>query len=1188
MFLKSIEIRGFKSFADKTELNFKKGITSVVGPNGSGKSNISDAVRWVLGEQSIKHLRGAKMEDVIFIGTEFRKPVGLAQVSLILNNEEGELKVDYSEVKVTRRLYRSGESEYLINNTKCRLKDIQELFMDTGIGKEGYSIIGQGKIDAILSGRPEERRALLEEAAGIVKFKNRKEEAEKKLNITNENLTRITDILSTYEERLEPLRLDMEKAKEFLSLSEELKEKDLGLIIHNIDQIQKKVFTFKNEKESKEESLGEFIKNKNYLKSQLEKYTLLLEEHEEKNKRSLQEYYDYKEKINNTEMELKVISEKIKNAELLIKRYEEDIAKLQRELQNLLINRNDTEKEIEFLREKQLKLKNGLSIYEKELSKFEGYFKESNMELDNLKEKLKLVIEDELKSEKEKENLNREIKVLLDKIEEINIVTENTSNLIKINANTRKKLEEQCKDIEEKVKTYEESIKENTKEISIFRSKLSNIKNQHKSKNIEFNKLEANLNILSNLEKQYEGYTKAVKKLMEHIENGFVKKVTDAFVLGETINVPKGFETAIEIALGGSISNIITDTEEEAKILISYLKEKSLGRATFLPLNIVKGRHINTKLDFSNIKGFLGRASDILSYDNKFKNAIEFVLGNVILAEDMESALHIAKLTSYSNRIVTLSGEVINVGGSLTGGSTYSKSSNIISRKREIDELSRRIEELKDEIKSTTIKIEEYNNRISELDEYNLNLRDTIHGENIDIIKLKERINSLLEEENKGNNTFKKLQNDVKNYASKINIYKNNLNFIEQSTSSLSINKKTLEDNIRDLEDKLVSSNKELNYIKEEAIEKKIALAALNENLSNKEVKLEELKVEFTEKDHMIGKYSSLRNEENKNLTEYNKLISFNKMELLSLRENIKLFDEKFKEENIDRLKLKDKINEFSGKIENLSIEEESINKELNKVIMNLTRFETEYNSILERLNEEYNITYAEAIDYKNSNLDIYNTKKEIENLKAKINSLGMVNVGAIQEYKEVKEKYTFMSTQKEDLEESKKEILTVINEMTLKMKEVFKDNFEKLNEYFHETFTELFKGGSASLILSQGDELSGKIDINVQPPGKKLQNINLMSGGEKVLSAIALLFSILKMKPTPFCILDEIEAALDDANVLRYAEFLKKFSDRIQFIVITHRKGTMGVSDALYGITMEEKGISKVVSVDLNKNINN
>ncbi|GAA0788661.1 chromosome segregation protein SMC [Hathewaya limosa] len=1187
MFLKSIEIRGFKSFADKTELNFKKGITSVVGPNGSGKSNVSDAVRWVLGEQSVKSLRGAKMEDVIFAGTEFRKPVGLSQVSLVLNNDDHDLNVEYSDVKITRRLYRSGESEYFINNTKCRLKDIQELFMDTGIGKEGYSIIGQGKIDAILSGRPEERRSLLEEAAGIVKFKTRKQEAERKLESTEQNLIRIMDILNTYGERLEPLKSEMEKAKEFLTLSTELKNKDLALTIDIIERIHDRIKLVNNDNISKEKILKTYSHKKQRLKEILEQYNKTLEEYEIANKENREEYYNSKEKINNIQNQIKLIEEKIKSLNIFLESFSEEKKRNEEELNNLSLKKEILEKEIQEINKEFLIYEESIHKGNESLEKLQKSIEEDSLKTSELKQKLKVLNENENKKQQEVENLKRELKALEEKIEDIKFNFENTLNIIKINNNTRLELENQCEILKNKISQLENTLKENLKNIGILRTKVRNEENKQKSININLSKEEAQYNLLLNLEKQHEGYTKAVKNLMDHINKNFIKDVKESYVLGEIINVPEKYEKAIEIALGAAISNVITENENEAKILIEYLKEKNLGRATFLPLNIIRSKNLSVFESIKSMNGFMGVASSLIHYPLKFKKAIEFVLGNVIIAENMDCALKIAKRINYSNRIVTLSGEVLNVGGSLTGGSTYSKSSNVISRKREIKDTEEKINTIKQQLNDITKLIEQHTKNISFLDEETLNLRDTIHGENIDLVKLKEKINSLKDEEIRCNNSIKTLKENLSDGTSKIKFFKGQKELLIKEIEEFDKEKNDLNTSIQNIESGLQDFIFKIEAQKEILVNYKIELAKVNEKVENKNNLLSNLDIAIQDKLNNIKEFEHKQKENIEAIKVYKEKIENFKMDLETLNKEIFSLEDRFNLKEQERITLKEQVKKVNSDFEQVLMEEEKVEKDVNKIVVNLTKLETEKQGIIDRLNEEYDITYAEALDYKEENLDHTDLKKTISLLKEKISSLGIVNVGAIEEYKELKEKYTFMSEQKIDLENSREEVIKVIEEMTLKMKEVFRENFEKLNEYFHETFRELFKGGSASLILSEGDELDGKIDINVQPPGKKLQNINLMSGGEKGLSAIALLFSILKMKPTPFCILDEIEAALDDANVKRYADFLKKFSDKIQFIVITHRKGTMEVSDALYGITMEEKGISKVVSVDLNKHKN-
>ncbi len=1185
MFLKSIEIRGFKSFADKTELAFKKGVTAVVGPNGSGKSNISDAVRWVLGEQSVKSLRGGKMEDVIFAGTQFRKPVGLSQVSLTLDNSDEELPLEYSDITISRRLYRSGESEYYINNTQCRLRDVQELFMDTGIGKEGYSIIGQGKIDAILSGRPEERRSLLEEASGIVKFKTRKEEAEKKLSNTEQNLLRIGDILQTYEERLEPLKVESEKSKTFLDLSAKLNEKEVNLIVHSIDEIQVKIEGVKSAINKARTEIDELILRKNENKSNLQRINEELEKKELEAQNSQQEYYKNKADYQAIGSETALVEERLRNLEAFIEKSLEELNKAQEKLNNVLLIKDDQEHNLKKYQENQQSLNNSITSHEKEILDLNLSVSESESIINNLKDE-DSNLQNRITDERSKLLIfNTEQQQLEKKLEDLKTSCENYISSIKINSTTIAMLEDSIKEINNKVKEYEEEIKKSKYEISKLTSCLAKDEKQLKELNISANKLEANHNMLLNLEKQYEGYNKAVKTLMQDISFEKVPGMSGkCFLVGEVITMKKELEVAIEIALGGAISDVITVDETAAKGLINYLKHNNIGRATFLPLNIIKGRKIANIDVIKQCSGYIGLASDLLVYESYFANAIEYLLGRTIIASDMNCALEIAKKSGYSYKIVTLSGEVINPGGSLTGGSTFHKSTSIISRKREIEELNLALNETNIQIADAAKKIDAANQLVKKLDNVCLNLRDEIYYQNIEITKLQGKITSIAGENDRTTQNLAISREEIQLLKEKLlsndeELASRNL-ALESLINAQIENSKKLNELQLHLKDKTVK----VVEIKENHTALKIKKAQIDEIVINKIRELERLSNEIDELSDKIKLNNEERSSAEKTIKECYEQIASNNQKLDLVTVDLSKLEVLFKESEVERIKLKENIKTITGELDAVSLILNKKEEDAHRQELSLTKLETEIETLYAKLNEELSLTYAEALKYKAEidNMDSY--KKIIAKLKGQIAELGTVNLGAIEEYKEIKEKYTFMNSQKEDLIQAKLELLKMIDEMTANMKAVFSENLSKLKILFNETFKELFKGGSADLILSDGDELTANIEINVEPPGKKLQNINLMSGGEKVLSAIALLFAILKMKPTPFCILDEIEAALDDANVLRYAEFLKKFSNNIQFIVITHRKGTMEVSDVLYGVTMEEKGISKVVSVDLNK----
>lgn len=1184
MFLKSLEIRGFKSFADKTELKFKKGVTAVVGPNGSGKSNISDSVRWVLGEQSVKTLRGGKMEDVIFAGTQFRKPVGLAQVSLTLDNEDGSLSTEYNEVTISRRIFRSGETEYLINGTKCRLKDITQLFMDTGIGKEGYSLIGQGKIEAILSGKPEERRSLLEEAAGIVKYKSRKEEAEKKLSNTDNNLVRIRDIISTYEERLEPLRIEREKALKYKEIADDLKEKEVSILVHNINNIESTLETFVKDVTFREEDLNRKKKRLLEDKEALRILESKIEGLNRKNSEDRGEFYSKKEEISNITNDIEIYKERIKNTNSLIEKnyismeevkkkissFEEELVIVKSELELKVREQKDKEDEI-----KQLEYNSSDSL--EKILKFEDTIKKlQNEELELLRGNSEItnsiaLIENDLKVKKEKIELTK-----------VSLVS--SEGNVKINFATLEGLKKKLENTRQEVKNLEVKILERKKKMTSVNGNISRKDNEIRVVNKKINEIEASKNILSNLEKHYEGYNRSVKILMERIDKNMTPNAEGTKVVGEIFKVDKEYETAIEIALGAGISNIITENEKIAKDLINYLKKNNLGRATFLPLSNIRGNKLNIDNSIKSMDGYIGIASEVITYPEKYEKAINNLLGRTIVAKDMDSALFISRKGNNNYRIVTLSGEIIAPGGALTGGSIHGKNNNILGRKREIEELGKKLQEKNEEIKKLIEESRVLKEEFKSLDEENLNDRDEIHSKNIEIAKNESEIVALKNETEKLSHSIDVTKNEIKKNEAEIEHLKKvlrekelELNIIEEQKN---VNKKK---NL-EIDNLLKESRIKVDSAREKLTELKVNKAAIDEILLSKTNEVSRLEDSIFENNFKVEELN-IENETNKNVVNELENNIINKGEAIKTLElRIEALEEGFKEDEVKKERLKEEFRIKDSKIAEISDIISKEESDLNKKEIQKAKSEMEKESLYTKLNEELDLTLAEAKEIAVDVDDVNKFKESITSLKKRVSALGVVNLAAIEEYEEIKEKYEFMFSQEQDLEKAKGELVEVISEMTEKMKVLFKENFKILNRNFNETFVDLFKGGSAELILSEGDELTANIDINVEPPGKKLQNINLMSGGEKVLSAIALLFAILKMKPTPFCILDEIEAALDDANVYRYAEFLKEFSKDIQFIVITHRKGTMEASDVMYGVTMEEKGVSKVVSVDLTK----
>lgn len=1178
MFLKYVEIKGFKSFSDKTEILFNSGITAIVGPNGSGKSNISDAIRWVLGEQSVKALRGGKMEDVIFAGTAFRKPINVCEVSLCFDNNSGMLPIEFNEVLVKRRLYRDGDSDYYINNTQCRLKDVNELFMDTGIGKEGYSIIGQGKIDAILSGKPDDRRGLIEEASGIVKFKWRKEEAQKKIENYESNLIRLNDIIVTYEERIEPLRIESEKAKSFVLLSNELKQKDIDIKVFEIERIQETLEeTYKylkeknvvlNELELDRLSLKSFFNETDFKLTQIEK-----ELSEKTNDQSI-----LKDKINEISTSKLIFKEKIENLKNNLIYTKEEISTkedLTTQKSNFVkleeIEKNKIHEEYEKLKQSFASLENKLNHTQDNINLYDNKYNKITNHNNKIKDKL-LQIKNTLSNlqNKEKYEKQRHESIILNK-----------DNLLKKQVNIKDDIDNLNNVLNNKFK-YAMELEDNLSNSNI---KINSLKKERKKINDELNdflreksKLTANLQMLKNLETHYEGYNKASKIIIDFARNN---KDEFSSVLGEIIKVKDGMELAIEISLGSSISDVIVKSENIAKEYIEYLKNTRSGRVTFLPINILKPKKIALPKEIQSMDGYIGLASDLVQYDEGYQVAINFALSRTVIVKDMDSALLIAKKGEYAFRIVTIAGETINVGGSLTGGSN-SKNYGILSRKNEIQKLQHKIENLDNNLSEIENSILDINGDIRREDDLNKNYVSSINQVNIEMAEIKSKNSSYNNELNSielGLNENNEICNIII-----LNLKSMELEILKINEEEINLNNEKLkfEEEIKEIEKKLINLNEEKEEVKESLTEIKISKAKYTEMLISKDEFIKRLKGEIevlineiSLLDKKIVSFNCEINEKEKHISEFEE-------DLIKIKKNFLKLENEINDLEVNHIKLKDENNKRKSMVDDKDREISSIENEIHKREMVKIKYETEKDNIFKNINDEYGMTYAEILSISKKHENISELKKDIINLKNKINMLGIVNVASIEEYKEVNEKYNFMVSQKEDMMRTKEELNKLIWDLTSKMEEIFIENFNILKKYFDETFKELFNGGTGNLILKEDDILNGNIEINVEPPGKKLQNINLLSGGEKGLSAIALLFAILKMKPTAFCLLDEIEASLDDANVIRFADYLKKLKNNTQFVIITHRKGTMEVSDSLYGVTMEEKGISKVVSVSL------
>ena len=1182
MYLKRLELQGFKSFADKTTLELLPGITAVIGPNGSGKSNISDAIRWVLGEQSMKSLRGQKSEDVIFAGTQNRKSLGFAEVSLIFDNLDGKLPIEYTEVTVTRRLFRSGESEYLINKTPCRLKDITELFMDTGIGKDGYSIIGQGRIDEILSNKSEDRRHVFEEASGIVKYKTRKIEAEKKLEQTKLNLLRINDIIYEIEQKIEPLKIQAEKARKYLSLKEELKDIEIGLFIHNINEYKIKLEKIiqdeeilKEQSKAENDRLEEINILKQELKEKIDEITEEIEELHNLESRTLQE----KEQINS---DIKVIRERITNNEYNYTRFEEEIEesktkqeKLQEEMaqkeekkNNLFVNKERFERELEEKQKELDELTSNLSEKEKEIEEYKKTVEES---IDIKFEKSAEINTYDANSEnieKREKNIKEEIQQGISELDGARMEKEDISKIFYDSDNKRKNVLAQIEVISKNKKEKEAKRKD-------FEDKINLLLSEYRMK-------ESRLKFLKETEKEKEGYTKSVKTLLLDCEKNSELAIGVEGVLSSLIEVDKKYEIAIEMTLGGALQNIVTETEQDAKKLVEYLRKNNIGRASFLPISSVKGKKLE-KYNSKNIQGILGVASNLVKYNPKYEGIIQSLLGRTVIVEEMQQAIDLAKLNQYSFKIVTLKGDIINPSGMISGGATPTKTVNILGRAGEIKALEKELVNIDNQIK----KLKE------ERDEYEKSIEDVLHEaeeletqlKEIEILYATDKQKLISVEENI--EKIEKRQQKLKDELAQIKEQKEEINKkkIEKQKEIDELDKKREELTI--IINEYANTNKEnQKYIDDlnfDVTNLKISVNSFNES----EISIDEMVERIN--NEIISNNISIQNKKNnmQNLVQENEKLEQDiknfENRLIQMQEQISNRDTKVQELKKERNIKNQRLEDVEQKIIQQFTTIENIKSELTKIEIRKEKTEQDIEEVTNKLWDEYELTPNTVLEEYKRPTNIATATRNANKIRNEIKELGSVSIDSIEEYKETSKRYEFMCEQRLDVETSMTQLRKVIEEMTEKMKKQFLSQFKIINENFKIAFTELFGGGTAELILEdENNILETGIEIRVQPPGKKLQNMTLLSGGEKAFTAIALLFAMLKINPSPFCILDEIEAALDDVNVYRFAEYLKKFTGETQFLTITHRKGTMEQASTVYGVTMEESGISKLLSMKL------
>ena len=1179
MYLKSIEIHGFKSFANKIVFQFHNGITGIVGPNGSGKSNVADAVRWVLGEQRIKQLRGASMQDVIFSGTELRKPLGYAYVAITLDNSDHQLAIDYNEVTVARRIYRSGESEYLLNGTPCRLKDVNELFYDTGIGKEGYSIIGQGQIDKILSGKPEERRELFDEAAGIVKFKRRKLAAQKKLEDEQQNLVRVNDILSELEKQIGPLEKQSETAKIYLKKKEELKTLDVNMFLLENQRLQEQLKGAQEKYDIASEDLENTSKQYENIKEEYEKIEgqiTLLDETIEKNRSALTDTSMLRGKL---EGEINVLKEQIhsarNNEEHLRQRREavlNEIAAKNQDKEGILSDKGQIDEQVAEIEKKRDEAKAALTAVQSCIE-----------ELNNQIEGGKNAIIEAL-------NARATIKSKLGRYdtmtEQVNIrKAELTSRILRMKSDeaqqeeTLKALNDEFEKINEKIRTLNDAVESKEEKLTLLRETLADKDKKLRDTQVSYHQEKSRLEALSNLTERYEGYGGSVKKVMERKEQekGIVGVVADI------IKVDKKYETAIETALGGNIQNIVTDDEETAKRMIGYLKQTKAGRATFLPLTSITHPQEFKNPESLKEKGVLGMADELVHVDEKYRNVAKAMLGRIVVVDQVDNAVRIARKFDYGIRMVTLEGELLVPGGAISGGA-FKNNSNLLGRRREMEEMEARVKKYLKEVDTLLQEIEdtkaERNKLRLSLEEDKASLQKKFIEQNtarLNVIKAKER----KEEASESSLELKNEEREIESQIQEIRLSKEEISRELQDSETL---EKQTEGKIKEcqvlLDEKRSEESENLAGVNalEVEVEKMLQQQGFHQqNVDRINAELERSKSELSEiEEGLLGNTGDIEQKEN-NIRQIEETIQASHTSQSDTEKQLQ-------EDITKKEELSAKQKNFFKDREALSEKMAGLDKEVYRLNAQREKLQDMTESQINYMWDEYEITLSDAAGMRNEELnDLPAMKRDISTLKDQIKKLGDVNVNAIEDYKNLMERYSFLKTQHDDLIEAEKTLEGIITELDTAMRKQFHEKFGEISREFDKVFKEMFGGGKGTLELMEDEDiLEAGIRIIAQPPGKKLQNMMQLSGGEKALTAIALLFAIQNLKPSPFCLLDEIEAALDESNVSRFAKYLHKLTRHTQFIVITHRRGTMEQVDRLYGITMQEKGVSTLVSVNL------
>ncbi|KKK39596.1 chromosome segregation protein SMC [Mesobacillus campisalis] len=1179
MYLKRLDVVGFKSFAERINVEFVPGVTAVVGPNGSGKSNITDAIRWVLGEQSAKSLRGAKMEDIIFAGSDSRKRLNFAEVTLTLDNEDQFLPIDYNEVSVTRRVYRSGESEYLINKQGCRLKDIVDLFMDSGLGREAFSIISQGKVEEILNSKPDDRRTIFEEAAGVLKYKTRKKKAEMKLFETQENLNRVADILHELEGQVEPLKIQASMAKDYTEKKAELEKIEVALTAHEIEEVHGSWERMSQKLEAhkaEETKMAALIQEKETAIDQLRKGIAISDEAILSMQNDLLLASEELEKL---EGRKEVLKERKKNATLNRGQLEKSIKEISARISLLKKVKSEQEQAVDLLGKESARLSAGLMERQQQLKLYNEDIEEK---IDSLKSDYIDLLNQQASAKNELTYIGQQLAQQTSRSSRLDAENDkflaSRDEIAGKKAEAKKRLAHTRQEVEAEVQKYLEAQRRLEALEASFEKQEKTLYQAYQYLQQARSKKE----MLEEMEEEYTGFFQGVKEILK-ARGKKLQGIEGA--VAELIKVPKKYELAMETALGGAMQHIVVANEETGRAAIQYLKQNAYGRATFLPLSVIKGKSVSPHLlqAISGHPAFVGTAVSLIGFDEKYQQIINNLLGNVVISKDLKGANEIAKILQYRSRIVTLEGDVVNPGGSMSGGAAKKNASALLSRKGELDELKQKLAEMEDKTRQLEVRVKTMKGELQsgtadlellrrqgeelrlkeqslkgqlreiEIEERNINDRLAVYDSeqsqfNQEKVKLKERESQLLEKIEKYQAALEKLDREIAELTNRKNT---NLT-----------SKETLAAEIGELKVELAANKEQLAYAHEKLESASAELALQQERLETAKEDLDLLSSEMTS--DSSGE-SQLEEAARKKLEDKNRTM------------------ERISQKRDERLKMQEQLDNLNLETKELHRLHKGLAEVLKDEEVKLNRLDVELDNLIAHLREEYLLSYEGAKEQYPLTMPAEDARRKVKLIKLAIEELGTVNLGAIEEYERVSERYEFLHEQKSDLQEAKDTLFQIIAEMDTEMKKRFDETFRAVRSHFEATFQSLFGGGRADLRLTQPDDLLNTgIELVAQPPGKKLQHLGLLSGGERALTAIALLFSILKVRPVPFCILDEVEAALDEANVYRFSQYLKRYSSETQFIVITHRKGTMEEADVLYGVTMQESGVSKLVSVRL------